>query len=119
MPPATAWGWNPQLLAAGSAYAQGYGGQAAAFTDCPGPEAANSGGNFRFPRRTGVAIFFKARAVRPLLSDQDFINRIWTKINADENPEISLFICVNPVHLRLNSAVFPAILTGGAPSPGR
>jgi len=32
MPPATAWGWNPQLLAAGSAYAQGYGGQAAAFT---------------------------------------------------------------------------------------
>ena len=43
MPPATAWGWNPQLLAAGSAYAQGYGGQAAAFTDCPGTEAATLG----------------------------------------------------------------------------
>jgi hypothetical protein len=43
MPPATAWGWNPQPLAAGSAYAQGYGGQAAAFTDCPGTEAATIG----------------------------------------------------------------------------
>jgi len=43
MPPATAWGWNPQLLAAGSAYAQGYGGQAAAFTACPRTEAATLG----------------------------------------------------------------------------
>ena len=32
MPPATACGWNPQLLAAGAAYAQGYGGQAAALS---------------------------------------------------------------------------------------
>jgi len=43
MPPATAWGWNPQPLAAGSAYAQGYLRRDAAFTDCPGTEAATLG----------------------------------------------------------------------------
>ena len=38
-------------------------------------------------------------------------------MDADENPKISLLICVNPVHLRLNSTVFPIKLTRmrGAP----
>ena len=49
------------LLRRGYEGQEGYLRRDAAFTDCPGTEAATSGGSFRFPRRTGASIFCKVR----------------------------------------------------------
>jgi len=39
------------------------------------------------------------------------------RMDADENPRISLFICVHPVHLRFNSSFFMLKLTVLGVSP--